>query len=107
MMSDKVYVVCATGLDTCGVPSHEVYNHVNKTWAGAEKVFLSYLQDFYGKGELEEIRQEYPKEFEHMLKTGFYQYNSEAWSPYFDEEAAEAVDFRLNTLSIQALNVGE
>lgn len=107
MMSDKVYVVCATGIDTYGTPTHEVYNHANKTQAGAEKVFLSYLEDFYGKGELEEIRQEYPKEFKDMLKAGFYQCNNEAWSSYCDKEATEVSDFQLDTLSIQVLNVGE
>ena len=106
-MTDKVYVVCATGVDPYTVPTYEVYNHANKTWAGAEKVFLSYLEDFYGKGELEEIRQEYPKEFEHMLKAGFYECGNEAWSSYFDKEATEVADFQLNTVSIRGVFMGE
>lgn len=105
-MTDKVYVVCATGIEMCYMPSHEVYNHANKTRTGAEKIFLNYLEDFYGKDGLEEIRQEYPDEFNRMLEKGYYQCGCEAWSDD-DEEASEGADFQLNTLSIQALEIGE
>jgi len=106
-MIDEVYIVCATGYEQYGIPSYEVYNHANKTQTGAEKTFLGYLEEFYGKEGLEGIRQEYPDEFNRMLERGYYQQGYEAWSDEYDKEALENAEFQLNTVSVQALEVGE
>ena len=106
-MIDEVYVVCATGVEMYGIPHNEVYNHANKTQVGAEKIFLGYLEEFYGEDGLERIRQEYPDEFSRMLKRGNYQQGCEAWSDEYDEEALENAEFQLNTVFIQALELGE
>ena len=108
-MTDKVYVVTATYVDE----ENDVIRNcngaisVNKTWKGAEKNFLYWLEDFYGEGELEEIRERYPKEFEDMLKRGFYNRGTMPWSQDYDEEAYSAASNPLESVYIEEKELGE
>ena len=109
MMSNKVYVVTATYVDE---ENGSIINcadaiDINKTWKGAEKNFLYWLENFYGKGELEEIRKRYPKEFESMLAEGFYNRDSMPWSQEYDEVAYSIAPNPLESVSIEEKELGE
>ncbi len=108
-MSDKVYVVTATYVDKENDVVRDCSDaiYVNKTWKGAENNFLSWLEDFYGKGELEEIRERYPKEFESMLKRGFYNRDTMPWSNDYDEEAYSVASNPLKSVFIEEKELGE
>ena len=101
MMSDKVYIVCATGIDTHGLPSLEVYNRPCKTRETAQKIMLSFLEDYYGAEAMEVIKEKYPQDFQQMLKTGDYMVGTKEWSEEFDEEAEENAVFQLSTCTIR------
>jgi len=99
---DTIYIVCATGIDTYGLPpSLEVYNRPCKTKETAQKIMLSFLEDYYGAEAMEAIKKEYPQELQQMLETGDYMEGTNKWLKDFDEEAKENADFQLNTCTIR------
>lgn len=108
MTNDKVYVVTASGMDVSDYTSElATCVSLHKTRAGARKKFLLFIEEYYTKEVLDEIREEYPGDFAKMLESEFYESGYEAWSDEYDKEVQENADFQLNTVSIQVLNVEE
>lgn len=104
-MSDKVYIVCAVGIDTYGFLSQEVYNRPCKTRETAQKIMLSFLENYYGAETMATIKEKYPIDFQQMLKTGDYMAGANKWD--FEEIAKGNSDFRLNACTIREYFVEE
>ena len=107
-MSDKVYVVTASGMDLSDCPSElATCVSLHKTKEGAQKKFLLFIEEYYTKEVLDEIREKYPEDFIKMLEKEFYESGCEAWSDEYDEEAWESADFQLGYCTIAVHDIEE
>lgn len=107
-MIDKTYVVTASGMDLSDCTSElATCVSLHKTREGARKKLLLFIEEYYTKEVLDEIREEYPEDFAKMLESEFYKSGYEAWSDEYDEEARENADFQLNYCTITVHDIEE
>lgn len=107
-MSDRVYVVTASGMELSGYTSElATCTSLHKTREGARKKFLLFIEEYYTKEVLDKIREEYSEEFTKMLEKEYYESGCEAWSDDYDEEAWENADFQLGYCTITVHDIEE